>query len=66
MNWVWNEKPMSNPQDAKEFFHPIPWEHPAAPWMNRLFERFDKEYRMTLDNAKVGNILVCHARKVEI
>ena len=34
--------------------------------MNRLFEKWDKEYRNNLDTAKAGNTLVAHGRKVEI
>ena len=66
MHWIWNRTPMSDPREARDFGHPVPPNHPAASWMNRLFERWDKEYRMSLDTAKAGNTLVCHGRKIEI
>ena len=66
MNWLFYRQPMGNPVEARDFLHPVHPDHPAAPWMNRLFEKWDKEYRNNLDTAKAGNTLVAHGRKVEI
>jgi SAM-dependent methyltransferase len=66
MNWMWNRRPMPDPMDAQSFYHPVHPKHPAAGVMNRLFEKLDKEYRLTLDTYKAGDTLRAHGRKIEI
>jgi SAM-dependent methyltransferase len=66
LNWIWNRAPMGDPTQGQNFFHPVREGHPAAPVMNRLFEKMDKEYRLTLDTYKAGDTLRAHGRKIEI
>lgn len=66
MNWILHRQPMADPVQAQAFFTPVDEKHPAAPYMNRLWERMDKEYRQILDTSKAGNTLVGFARRIDI
>jgi SAM-dependent methyltransferase len=66
MEWLWNRKPMQDPIEAREFYAPVAKDHPASPWMNRLFRNMDKEYRNELVTAKAGNVIRAVGRRLDI
>ncbi len=66
LNWLFRGEPQPTPGEAMGPFRPVAPEHPAAVILNRMWERFDREYRMEMDKLKVQNVLVLRGRKREI
>ena len=66
INWLMNKEPMDDPIKAREFFTPVPKEHPVAAILNRGLARLDKDYRTQMETLGSTDTLYAIARRREI
>ena len=66
VNWLLTGTPMQDAYLAREFFRPLPKEHPVGPVLNRLWSRLDQDYRLQLENLMAADTLVAACRRQEI
>lgn len=66
LNWRRTGKPMGSAEEAMGYLAPIPAEHNQSEYYNRWFTVKDREYRLMLENAKMGDTLVGIGRLHEI
>lgn len=66
LNWLITGKPQDDAAVAWNALKPLPDNHPAADMVNRLYARFDREYRVMLDVLKCQDTLIGAGAKREI
>lgn len=66
LNWLLNEEPMANVQEAQLILQPVSDQHPLAGIMNRSIGRLDKEYRADMESLGCNDTLVALCRRREI
>ena len=66
INWLMNKEPMDDPIKAREFFTPVPREHPVAAILNRGLARLDKDYRTQMETIGSTDTIYAVARRREI
>ena len=64
--WLQNKRPMGDVAAATGYAAPVPAEHPAAPLFNRWWGMKDHEYRLNMESAKAGDVIVAAGRLREI
>lgn len=66
LNWIWNKEPMSDAIWARGPLKPVSRNHPLGASVNRLLQKLDKEYRVTLQGLWCTDSLSIVARRLEI
>jgi hypothetical protein len=64
--WLAQRVGVSKPSMADEALQPVSTTHPLAPALNRIWMRFDKEYRIQMETLSCANQMRVIARKIEI
>ena len=63
---LWLSKRLRVVDHSNEVMHPVRSAHPLAAALNRIWKRFDKEYRIQMETLNCANQLRVLARKIEI
>ena len=66
LNWILNKAPMEDGLLARGLLRAVPKAHPMASAMNRLLEKLDIEYRLSLKGLWASDSLAITARRMEI
>ena len=66
LNWIYNNEPMDDIDQAQGYLKPVPLEHPLSGIINRSMSRLDKEYRTDLIAYFCSDTIYAEARRREI
>jgi 2-polyprenyl-3-methyl-5-hydroxy-6-metoxy-1,4-benzoquinol methylase len=66
LNWVVNHVPMDRFDVATSFMKFVNTQHPAAPYLNRITAKLDKEYRTQLEALGCADTIVAKGRIMAI